>query len=55
MHFGRLDLGMLGVILCDVALVVSIEMHFRELVSTMAFTDDSPNDGARTCVEGGSR
>jgi hypothetical protein len=55
MHFGRLDLGMLRVIFYCIALVVSIEMHFRELVSTMAFTDDSPNDGARTCFEGGSR
>ena len=55
MHFGHLDLGELGVIFDCIALVVSIEMHFRELVSTMAFTDDSPNDGARMCVEGGSR
>jgi hypothetical protein len=55
MHFERLDLGVLGVITYFAVLAVSIEMHFRELVSTMAFTDDSPNDGARTCVEGGSR
>jgi len=48
MHLRRLDLGVLGVIFHYIALVVSIEMHFRELVSTMAFTDDSPNDGART-------
>ena len=55
MHFERLDLRMLGVIFHRIALVVSIEMHFKELVSTMAFRDYSPNDRARTCVEGGSR
>ena len=55
MHFWRLDLGVLGVMFRTITLAVSIEMHFKELVSTMAFSDDSPNDGARTCVEGGSR
>lgn len=55
MDFGCLDLRMLGVISQGIALVVSIEMHFKEWISTMACNDDSPNDGARTCVEGGSR
>ena len=53
MHFGRLDLRVLGVISHHIALVVSIEMHSAESVSIITLTDDSPNDGARTCVEGG--
>ena len=48
MHFGHLDLGVLGVMFNSIALVVSIEMHFKESVSIITLTDDSPNDGART-------
>ena len=55
MHFGRLDCRMLGVISHRIALVVSIEMHFKESVSIITLTGHSPNEGARTCVEGGSR
>ena len=48
MYFGHLDLAALGVIFNAIALAVSIEMHFRESVSIITFTDDSPNHGART-------
>ena len=47
MHFWHLDLGVLGVMLNSVALVISLEMHFRDLVSIITLTYDSPHDGAR--------
>ena len=49
MHFGLLDLGVLGVMLNYIALVVSIGMHFRNSVSIITLTHDSPHDGARMC------
>ena len=49
MHFGLLDLGMLGVMLKSIGLVVSIGMHFRESVSIITLNYDSPHDGARMC------
>ena len=48
MHFGHLDLDVLGVISRIIALVIPPEMHFKESVSIISFTDDSPNDGSRT-------
>jgi hypothetical protein len=47
MHFGHLDLGLLGVMLNSVALVISLEMHFRESVSIITLTYESPQDGAK--------
>jgi len=55
MYFEHLDLGVLGVMLHSTTLAISIEMHFRESVSIITFADDSPDDGTRTCLEGGSR
>ncbi len=48
MHFWHLDLGVLGVMLNSVALVISLEMHFRATVSIIILTHESPHDGART-------
>jgi hypothetical protein len=49
MHFGLLDLGLLGVMFNYKALVVSIGMHFRKSVSIITLTHDSPHDGTRMC------
>lgn len=49
MHFGPLDLDVLGVMLNRKALVVSIGMHFRKSVSIITLTHDSPHDGTRMC------
>jgi hypothetical protein len=49
MHFGLLDLSLFGVICDGIALVISLEMHFRESVSIITLTYDSPYDGTRMC------
>jgi hypothetical protein len=49
MHFGHLDLSLFGVIFDCIALVISFEMHFRESVSIITLTYDSPHDGAKMC------
>ena len=49
MHFEHIDLGGFVVMFNSIALVVSIEMLFRESVSIITLIDYSPNDGARTC------
>jgi hypothetical protein len=49
MHFGLLDLGLLGVMLNANGLVVSIGMHLGKSVSIINLTHDSPQDGTRMC------
>jgi len=41
----RLDLGVFGVMFHSITLVVSNGMHFRQSMSIITFTHDSPNDG----------